>query len=564
MVAVFAEGPVCQSSVAPTRRPGRSLRTGANFLMTQAPLQTDFRPQPRGIAVVTSAPISSIIDSGHYAVLQDLVDGYASSFESVFVVSPSGSSAITPGKADRVSWFSGPRWLSPANGLWWAAFANRRELRNVELVRSFGPRAGIVGRVLSKLSDAPHVSSADDLAGNGWLGKPGWQAVIARFVNRLGILSADVLSATLDWELEYLAGTGYTGDLLLGSRGLPTGIYTPVGTTDPDRHPVVLWAGDIVADDSVAMVSEVASSTRKMIPNVEFVVVAAGDEADRLKSVSIERDLPLRVVSHEKVEPLVDLIERTWACVTVPAPRRNIPHGLAMLTLSAGIPLISVGELGESHGFKNHLNYISVGRAGSADVAYGLQLLRRWSSFAYRIGSAGQRLIEERYSTRSVALVEGEQLARIATDLGVDVAMSDGARALEATVERLSLEEDGNVDGAEPDSMPDPSVEPAPEAESDGTRGFDLVAAAIAAANGETKPVNPTGSRSDKTAGADMIAALFDGDGVSTESGGALPDGDDGPIGSDESSVRVVDEDVVGLPVFNMVEFDLNYIPSPE
>ncbi|MCZ6539259.1 MAG: hypothetical protein O6922_05485, partial [Chloroflexi bacterium] len=63
--------------------------------MTQARLQIDFRPQPRGIAVVTSTPISSIIDRGHYAALQDLVDGYASSFKNVFVVSPSGSSAIT-------------------------------------------------------------------------------------------------------------------------------------------------------------------------------------------------------------------------------------------------------------------------------------------------------------------------------------------------------------------------------------------------------------------------------------------------------------------------------------
>jgi hypothetical protein len=47
--------------------------------MTQEALQIDFRPQPRGIAVVTSAPISEIADSGHYAAFQDLIDGYASS-----------------------------------------------------------------------------------------------------------------------------------------------------------------------------------------------------------------------------------------------------------------------------------------------------------------------------------------------------------------------------------------------------------------------------------------------------------------------------------------------------
>ena len=141
---------------------------------------------------------------------------------------------------------------------------------------------------------------------------------------------------------------------------MPTDIYTPVGTTDPDRHPVALWASSLSDDDSVSRVQEVAASTRKLIPNVEFIVVGEGDAADQLASASVERDLPVTVVATEEVEPLAYLIERTWACVTVPTPRKKTPYGLAMLALSAGKPLISVGNLGENHGFQNHLNYIRV------------------------------------------------------------------------------------------------------------------------------------------------------------------------------------------------------------
>ena len=472
---------------------GALLANWRKILMTQASLQIDFRPQPRGIAVVTSVPISLIVEKSGYSSFQDLVDGYASSFSKVLVVSPNGKSAIVAKRNGRVSWFSGPRWLSPTNGLWWTAFANRRELRNVDLVRTFGPRAGIVGRALSRFSNSPHVSSADDLAGNAWRDKTGLRGIVPRFANRLGVLRADVLSATLDWELEYLAETGYMSDLLLGSRGLATDIYTPVNTTDPDRHPVVLWAGNMTGDDSVSLIAGVTSSTQKMIPNVEFIVVAEGDSADRLRSTSIEQDLPLTVASYREVEPLVDLIERTGACVTVPGPRKKITHGLAMLALSSGIPLISVGDLGEDHGFQNHLNYIRVERAESEEVAYGLQLLRRWSSFALRIGSAGQRLVEERYSTRSVALVEGERLARIATDLNVDLAMSDGARVLQEFAAQRSSEmessEEENGGGAEPDSAPETTQEPARNAKENLAAGYDIVAAAIAAANDETQPV---------------------------------------------------------------------------
>ena len=59
-----------------------------------------------------------------------------------------------------------------------------------------------------------------------------------------------------------------------------------------------------------------------------------------------------------------------------------------------------------------------------------------------------------------------------------------------------------------------------------------------------------------------MIAALFGGDEASTESGGALPDGDDGSIGSDESSERVGDEVDDGLPEINLVEFNIDDAPS--
>ena len=43
-----------------------------------------------------------------------------------------------------------------------------------------------------------------------------------------------------------------------------------------------------------------------------------------------------------------------------PDSTEKTPYGLAMLALSAGKPLISVGNLGENHGFQNHLNYIRV------------------------------------------------------------------------------------------------------------------------------------------------------------------------------------------------------------
>ena len=516
------------------------------ILMTQASLQIDFRPRPRGIAVVTSVPISSIIENNHYSVFQDLVDGYASSFAKVVVVSPSGNSAITAKKADRISWLSGPGWLSPTNGLWWAVIANRHELRSVDLVRTFGPRAGTVGRALTKFSNSQHVSSADDLAGNSWRDKTGWRALIQRVVNGTGLLRADVLSATLDWELEYLAETGYVNDLLLGSTGLPTDIYSPVGTTDPGRHPVVLWAGNLT-DDSASLISDVACSTKKMIPDVEFVVVAEGDAADRLRSTSAGQGLPVRVASHREVEPLVDLVERTWACVTVPDPRRRIPHGLAMLALSAGKPLISLGELAGARGFRSHLNYICVERADAAEVAYGLQLLRRWSSFALRIGSAGQRLVDSRFSTRAVGLVEGEQLARIAAGLGVDLVKSDAARAVHEFAtpqpsEDMESPEENRVGGQGPDLAVEASA-----TEEDVSEGFDLVAAAIAAANGEI----PLGDADDDGKTDSSAAAVVEPDtgDVADErvqavidamlSGETGSEGNGVPAESDDSSVRV-------------------------
>ncbi|MCH8230242.1 MAG: glycosyltransferase [Chloroflexi bacterium] len=584
---------------------GALLANWHKILMTQASLQIDFRPQPRGIAVVTSVPISLIVENSGYSAFQDLVDGYASSFSKVLVVSPNGKSAIVAKRNGRVSWFSGPRWLSPMNGLWWTAIANRRELRNVDLVRTFGPRAGIVGRALSRFSNSPHVSSADDLASNAWRDKTGLRGIVPRFANRLGVLRADVLSATMDWELEYLAETGYMSDLLLGSRGLATDIYTPVGTTDPDRHPVVLWTGNMTGDDSVSLIAGVTSSTQKTIPNVEFIVVAEGDSADRLRSTSIEQDLPLTVASFEEVEPLVDLIERTWACVTVPGPRKKIPHGLAMLALSSGIPLISVGDLGENHGFQNHLNYIRVERAESEKVAYGLQLLRRWSSFALRIGSAGQRLVEERFSTRSVALVEGEQLARIATDLSVDLAMSDGARVLQEFAAQRSSEmessEEENGGGAEPDSAPETPQESARKAKENLAAGFDIVAAAIAAANRETQPIGAAndegadlpevsielnaGDNADETVEVELGARSFagtgfEGDGVSAKPGDSsdrietFGEGDIEPTPAPEMAIASEmgspdededeDDDNDGLPQINLVKIDISDISSGE
>ncbi|HIF73019.1 MAG TPA: hypothetical protein EYQ61_10750 [Dehalococcoidia bacterium] len=180
------------------------------------------------------ALISSIAESGHYSAFQDVIDGYASSFAKVHVFSPSGGQVVKPLKDHRVSWHSGPSWLSQTNGLWWSVLANRREFRDIELVRTLGPRAGVVGRFVSMRSYAPHVSSADDLVYNLWTDKTGLRAIPSKLVNNLGVLRANVLSATFDWELEYLSETGYEKGLLLGSIGL---------ATDPDRHPVVLCGG---------------------------------------------------------------------------------------------------------------------------------------------------------------------------------------------------------------------------------------------------------------------------------------------------------------------------------
>jgi hypothetical protein len=490
--------------------------------MTEEALQIDFQPQPKGIAVVTSAPISTIAESGNYAAFQDLIDGYASSFAKVHVFSPSGDPVVKPVKGHRVSWHSGPRWLSPTNGLWWSVLSSRGEFDDIELVRTFGPRAGIVGKALSKLSRSPHVSSSDDLNGNVWRDHSGWRSAPGNVVNRLGLLRANMLVATLDWEVEYLSETGYKRDLLLGKSGLPTDIYTPVGTTDPNRHPVVLWAGPVDGDDSISLITESALSTQNMIENVEFVVVANGRDSERLRTEIADRDLPITVASVSEVEPIVDLIERTWACVTVPT--RGFPHGFGMYAASAGIPIVSVGELAETHGFKNHLNYMGVESNSHDAVAYALQLLRRWSSWSLRIGSAGQQLIEDRYSTKTVAVHEGEQLARVARGEAVELDTVSPLKTLAtykspATGKILPFGLDIDIEASEFDDLE--------EVDQYSSTGFDLVAAALADISGDNSTAeaassDDSGSLTDME--QDAISASFandsdEGETSSTDSG---------------------------------------------
>jgi len=473
--------------------------------MTGEALQIDFQPQPRGIAVVTSAPIYEIAESGKYSAFQDLIDGYASSFQKVLVFSPSGGQVVKPIKDHRVSWFSGPGTLSPTNGLWWSVMKNRRALRDVELVRTFGPRAGIVGKTISKFTKSPHVSSSDDLVENTWRDKTGLRSAPTKLVSKLGMLRANVLSATLDWELEYLSDVGYEKDLLLGAMGLAPDIYTPVGTTDPNRHPVVLWAGPI-NDDSIELIEKSAIDTQRMIENVQFIVIALGDEGDQLKLNVEERDLPITVVSLSDVEPIVDLIERTWACVTV--PDRDFPHGLAMLALSAGIPLISVGELAEKHGFTNQLTHVGVDPEDHEGVAFGLQLLRRWSTWALRIGSAGQKLVEERYSTRTVAIKEGEQLSRLARCEDLESTTPTEAKVLRTYLSPVTGEVPAFLTGGSPAGS---EAEDAADTDEDmySDPGFDLLAAALADMPGSV-PTAPSESKSDSDdMSPDAIAALF-------------------------------------------------------
>ena len=69
------------------------------------------------MAVVTSTPISSIIEAGNYLSFQDLINGYVASFAKVIVVSPGGRSTLAAKNSDRVTWLTGPRWLAPLNGL---------------------------------------------------------------------------------------------------------------------------------------------------------------------------------------------------------------------------------------------------------------------------------------------------------------------------------------------------------------------------------------------------------------------------------------------------------------
>ncbi|MDA1279442.1 MAG: glycosyltransferase [Chloroflexi bacterium] len=375
---------------------------------------------------MTSAPISAIANSGRYSALQDLVDGYASEFEKVFVVSPRGAPVIVPNRAHRIRWFSGPGWLPTVNGLMWAAIANRHKLRSVELVRSFGLEAGLVGRILARYANSPHVSSPDDLVENLWRYSGGKRSLLSAAVARFGLLKADLHISTQDWEVEYLADAGYWRGVILGTTGLATDYYTPVSNTDPNRHPVVLWADKIASDKAIEFLVRTATLSRTVVPGVEFVVVALPEVAPRLKASVDARHLPVTVVSFEKVEPFVDLVERTWVCVTV--PRSELPHGLGMLALSAGVPMISAGKLSEKHGFANHRNYIGTEPYDHVGATNVLGLLRRWNNFALRIGSAGQRLVEGRFSTRSVANQEAELLARIAHGDRVETVSADAVR----------------------------------------------------------------------------------------------------------------------------------------
>lgn len=448
--------------------------------MTEEALQIDFRPQPRGIAVVTSAPISAIADHGNYSAFQDLIDGYASSFARVHVISPSGESPVKPDKSHRVTWHSGPGWLSPTNGLLWSVATNRKSLREVELVRTFGPKAGIAGKVLARTTKSPLIASSDDLIGNMWRDLDGWRSTPIKLANKIGLMRANMLTANLDWELEFLSDYGYKNDLLIGKPGFATDVFTTVGTTDPARHPVVLWTGSIATDDLMMLVEESARATQRMIENVEFVIVGTGERVEKLKEDVDERNLPITVAALDQSEPLVDLIELTWVCVTT--PNNGIPGGLAMLAASAGIPLVSLGELEETQGFKNQLNYVGVEAENPESVAYGLQLLRRWTDWSLRIGVAGQRVVEDQYSTKAVALREGEQLVRIARGEQAEFSAGPLLRDLKpytspAEGEVPSLFNENEEQNVVLDSVAEDSADE--EGDEDLAAGFDLVAAAL-------------------------------------------------------------------------------------
>jgi len=115
--------------------------------MTTGALQIDFNPQPKGIAVVCSTPISEITGNGNYSALQDLLDGYATEFQQVHVFAPGKPESLNSRMDHRINWIHSRKFGSSLTALSLSGVANRKLLKDVELIRTFGPAAGLAGRL---------------------------------------------------------------------------------------------------------------------------------------------------------------------------------------------------------------------------------------------------------------------------------------------------------------------------------------------------------------------------------------------------------------------------------
>lgn len=448
--------------------------------MTTGALQIDFNPQPKGIAVVCSTPISEITGNGNYSALQDLLDGYATEFQQVHVFAPGKPESLNSRMDHRINWIHGRKFGSSLTALSLSGVANRKLLKDVELIRTFGPAAGLAGRLYGRIAKAPVVSSLDDLAGNRWRESRKLRSKLLNGENKFGPFSAEYISAKHSWETELLSEMSPAGQILIEPVGIQTDIYSPSKLIDPARNPIVLWAIPLNTDENLNALFTTAERGSQLIPDINFVAIGDDSQVQVAQNIASERDLPVTALKYEEVEPLVDLIERSWACVT--AADNGFPSGLAMLSFSAGVPVISTDQIDEAYGFKNHLNYVEITDDSADGVAFGLNMLRNWNSFALRVARSGQSLIESRYSTLAVARREAERLADIANGIEVAAAVSTSVESPN-DVSAQSVAEQHDTELAD---------------DAGGSDGFDLVAAALSDLHG--------GMSSDTSIPSDSVA----------------------------------------------------------
>lgn len=402
------------------------------------------------------------------------------------------------------------------------------------------------------------VSSLDDLAGNRWRESRKLRSKLLNGENKFGPFSAEYISAKHSWETELLSEMSPAVQILIEPVGVQTDIYSPARLIDPARNPIVLWAIPLSTDENLNTLFTTAERGSQLIPDINFVAIGDDSQVQVAQNIASERDLPVTALKYEEVEPLVDLIERSWACVT--AADNGFPSGLAMLSFSAGIPVISAEQIDEAYGFKNHLNYVEITDDSPDGVAFGLNLLRNWNSFALRVARSGQSLIESRYSTLAVARREAERLADIANGIEFAAPVSTSVESQD-DVSAQSLAEQHDTE------LTDDA----------GGEGFDLVAAALSDLHGGTSSDTSTPSDSVAEAGSeeptaeqtptqdaelsqDAISALFAGTSADEEN---VESNGEPPV-TESSGVQVLSQDLISALFAADESSDENSEPAPE